>query len=189
MTDAVPDGARQKRRYRAFLAAEAVLLAVAVAGCAGAYKHSVGAWAIWPLTLLWTWHVVALPIAFLYLIGRPIVMSLSPLFPSAESRTFRQTLRDRPWLADAEFYARYFAGSGIPEDIVTRVRQSLARIDHLYERAVPSDLLYLLGDDLDFADVIAFVGKAFGVRLFKSDYDDFDGSLDNLVRQVHRRIS
>src|SRR5438128_201516 len=118
MTDVPPDTAGQKRRYRVFLAVEAVLLAAAVAGCAGAFSHSVGAWVAWPLTFLWMWHIVAIPVAILYLIGRPVVMSLSPLIPSLESRAFQRELQDRPVLTDADFHARYYAGSGIPEDIV-----------------------------------------------------------------------
>jgi hypothetical protein len=56
-----------------------------------------------PIAVLLIWHIVAIPIGFLYLIGKPVVMTLAPLVPSAESRAFRRQLCGRPALSSEEF--------------------------------------------------------------------------------------
>ncbi len=116
-------------------------------------------------------------------------MSLSPLIPSAESRAFCRQLAERPVLSDDEFYARFYEGSGIPREIPSRLRRSLLPIHPLLERVIPSDYLCLLDDELDFAGVLYFVEREFSIHFTKADFEDIDGTLDNLVHLVHVRIN
>jgi hypothetical protein len=168
---------------------EGVLLLVAIALTWAAGSLAPARWLVAALGLLWTWLVCTLPVGVLYLIGRPPVITLSPLIPSAGSRAFRRELRGRVELSDVEFYARFYAGSGIPDDIPARVRRCLREVDPLAVRAAPADCLLLLDDDLDYADVLDRVGQEFGVRFTKADYPAVDGTLDNLLRLVHARVA
>jgi hypothetical protein len=115
-------------------------------------------------------------------------MTLSPLIPSAESRRFRRQLNERPALSDEEFYARYYEGSGVLRDIPDRLRRSLLDLDPLLDRAIPSDFLYLLDDELDFANVLYLIEREFSLRFTEADNRGLDGTLDNLIRLVQSRI-
>jgi hypothetical protein len=171
--------------YRLFMAGESLLLMMTVWGCV-----AFGRFEIWAVVfgVLCVWHVVAIPICFLYLIGKPVVMTLVPLISSAESRAFRRQLRERPALSDDEFYARFYEGSGIPSELSGRLRHTLTDLDPLIERIFPSEFIYLLDDDIDFADVLYLVEKEFGVRFDRTDHDSLDGTFDNLVRLVQMRL-
>lgn len=179
----------QKHRYRVFLIVECVLLVVAGVGSAGLFSHLIGRWAVGPISVLWMWHIVAIPICLMYLIGRPIIMTLSPLIMSAESREFRRRLKERRALSDDEFYARYYEGSGIPRDIPGRLRRVLLVVDPLLERVIPSDFLYLVDDEMDYVEVLYIVEREFGIHFAAVDYKDIDGSFDNLVHQIHMRLN
>jgi hypothetical protein len=179
----------QKRRYGVFLIIEGVLLAAALVGCAAGASHLVGKWVVWPLIVLCIWHVCAFPICFLYFIGKPVAMTLAPLIPSAESRAYIRRLKERPTLSDKDFHARFYEDSGIPQHILARIRKSLRRIDSLYDRALPTDHLYLLDDDVDFADVLRVIEREFHIGLVQSARNEIDGTLDNLVRLVHVRLA
>jgi hypothetical protein len=97
-----PEDVTRARRYRMFMAAESVLLVSTILACGGMLHWRVHApWIAWFLSALWVWHIMAIPICFLYLIGKPIVMTLVPLVDSAESRAFRKELRQRAVLSDA----------------------------------------------------------------------------------------
>jgi hypothetical protein len=196
------DEVARKHRYRLFITVESILLLITVLLCIGLFALSAAHVDIkasgWMLSVLIScmvvlpvlslWHVVALPICFMYLIGKPIIMTLSPLIASAESRAFRKQLRERPTLADEEFYSRYYEGSNIPRDIPARLRRSLGVIDPLIDRVTPFDFLYLLDDELDFNDVICLTEREFGVRFTKMENESIDGTLDNLIRLIHMRI-
>ena len=65
--------------------------------------------------------VVDLPICFLILIGKPPIMTLSPLIPSAEERANWKRLKERELLDDDAFYERFYAGTGIPKEIPLRL--------------------------------------------------------------------
>src|SRR5437879_3964613 len=101
----------RKRRYRFFIDLELVLLHVTVLTLVALWEARPLRPGLLPYALtgllaaLLMWHLHAIPICFFYLIGRPIVMTLSPLIPSAESRAFRRPLRERPALSDDDFYA------------------------------------------------------------------------------------
>lgn len=178
----------QKQSYRVFLRVECGLLVVAILGCAGVASHHVGKWVALPLGILWGWHFVVIPIAFLYLIGKPVVMNLSPLVSSAESKAFQRLLRDRPVLDDEEFYARYYEGSNIPKHIPACLRRWLVDQVTLAERLIPSDFLYLLDDELDFDPMFKIIEREFRVRFTQADFNDMDGTLDHVIRLIFKRI-
>jgi hypothetical protein len=169
-----------------FLAIESVLVVVAILAFCGLYGGYKVPWLIGLLITLTLWHVVAVPICFFYLIGKPIVMTLVPLFPSRESRTLRRELRQRADLTDEEFYARHYQNSGIPSDIPTGVRHMLIAVDPLFQRAIPTDCIWLLYDEWDPTAEFRSLEKEFNIRLAKKDLKSFAGTLDGLIQLVHR---
>jgi hypothetical protein len=178
----------KKHRYRVFLAIEILLLGLAVMATVALIQERIGNWVAAPLSILIMWHIVAIPICVMYLIGNPIVMTLAPIFPSAASRAFRKQLAQRPWLNDEEFFVRYCAESGIPREIAARLRQCLRTLDVLIEQAIPNDNLSLLYDELDFDDVLDLVEKEFGITFTSADYEALDGTLGNLLRLTYFKI-
>ncbi len=171
----------QERRNRLYLQLEVFLLAATVAGCAGLTVWHVFWLAVIVIVLL-AWQLIAFPACFLYLIGKPLVTSESP--------KFRRRLREQPALSDDEFYDQFYRGSDVPKDTVVRLRRCLIEeFDPLVERAIPSDCLALLNDEIDFADVLWTVGRRLNIRFVPADYQNIDGSFDNLIRETHRRMS
>jgi len=180
----------QENRYRILLLTEAVLLVITAMVFFAIGYAAVGPWMAWPFALLMAWHIVVIPICVMYLIGRPVVMSLSPLIPSAESRAFRKRLAQQPSLSDTEFYRRFYAESGISGDFVARLRRCLYSLDPLIERATPDDNLSLLDDELDFVWVLELVEEEFGVKFVKeTDYKILDGTLGNLLHITYSKIN
>jgi hypothetical protein len=175
-----------RRAWRLFLGVEGLLL-IAIAVTSVFFTFLSARWTLIPITVLWTWLGFTLPICVLYLIGHPPVITLSPLILSAEKRASRRELQGLTALSDDEFYARYYAGSGIPADIPARIRRCLLEFDSLADRLVPADCLLLLDDDLDYADVLHSVAEEFVVAFSEADYPEVDGTLDNLIRLVHAR--
>jgi hypothetical protein len=179
------DGAR-KRRWRLFLAGESVLLLLTILGFVWFWTPPAPpTWAPRVLIYLCLWHCIALPKCFLYLIGKPVVISLAPLFTSPESILFRRQLRQRSALGDEEYYARFYEGSGMPKDIPARLRKSLLKHDKLFDRVYPAEFLPLVDDDLDFGDIVFVIEREFGFRFPKKDIKLIDGTLDNLILLVH----
>jgi hypothetical protein len=171
----------QERRNRIYLRLEAVLLAATVAGCAGLMVLHVF-WLAVIVIVLSAWQLIAFPACFLYLIGKPLVTSESP--------KFRRRLRKQPALSDDEFYDQYYRGSDVPKDTVLRLRRCLMEeFDPLVERAIPSDCLALLNDEIEFVCVLWTVGQHLNIRFVRADYQTIDGSFDNLIRETHRRLS
>jgi hypothetical protein len=171
----------QERRNRLYLQLEVLLLAATVAGCAGLTVLHVFWLAVIVIVLL-AWQLVAFPACFLYLIGKPLVTSESP--------AFRRRLRKQPALNDDEFYDRYYRRTDIAKDTVVRLRRCLIEeFDPLVERAIPSDCIALLNDEIDFADVLWRIGRELNIRFVRADYKNIDGSFDNLIRETHRRVS
>jgi hypothetical protein len=114
----IPDEQIRKRRWRLFLAVEAALLLIAIAlflGAAASIRPT--DWFFAASCIAGGWLAFSLPIAVLYLVGHPAVITLAPLLPSVEATAFRRELAARPVLPDDEFCARFYAGSGIPKDI------------------------------------------------------------------------
>jgi hypothetical protein len=176
----------RNRRWRLFVAVESVLVVLTILGFMGlANSPALVAWVLGVLVLLCLWHCIALPMCFLYLIGKPAVISLGPLFYSPESIAFRRQLRQRSALGDEEFYARFYEGSGMPKEIPARLRRSLLKHDKLFDRVNPAEFLPLVDDDLDFGDIVLGIEREFGIRFPKKDIKLIDGTLDNLILLVH----
>ena len=57
----------------------------------------------------------------------------------------------------------------------------------LKKRAIPTDHLFHLYDELDFRAVLKEIEREFKIRFAKADWATVDGTFDNLVRLVHRR--
>jgi hypothetical protein len=175
-----------RRKWRVFLVVEAALVVAAYVSLRLVIDWHIRG-AIWTSTVLSTWLVITLPVDFLYLLGRPPVMSLAP-FDSPECRAFRRELRARQVLEDDEFFERFYLRSGISPDVVARVRSCVVEWDPLARRAVPGDNLALLNGDLDIADVLHWIGREFAIGFTRADYPALDGTLDNLIRLVHDRL-
>jgi hypothetical protein len=181
----------RRHRYRVFITAESIILLLTILLCAGLLRSAFyAAWMGVLISILWMWHIVAIPICFFYLIGKPIQITLVPLVDSPESKAFRTKLRERAALSDPEFHARFYADSGIPGAVSAGVRRALRALHPLFERAIPTDRLYFLHDELDFdRDVLESTEREFKIRFSKADRETVDGTLDNLVRLVHRRLT
>jgi hypothetical protein len=184
-----PDKAVIRRRWRFFLVADGIaFLCFVLLSSLVLYWRIDWEWFPYVFAIGCLWFVNTLPICFLYLIGRPPVMSLSPLISSWQSRAFARLLRDRPALSDDEFHATYFDGSNAPREIPTRLRTCLLALDARIDRIIPSDSLALLHDELDFADVLRIVTREFQIGFTSVDYSQMDGTFGNLVDLVCVRI-
>src|SRR5262245_29899685 len=80
---------------------------------------------IFPFVIIWL--VVTIPMCVMYLLGSPIVMSLSPLVDSPQSRAYQKEFHRRPDLDDEAFFNQYYADTDVPKEIPLRIRQLLAR--------------------------------------------------------------
>lgn len=179
-----------KYRWRLFLAVEGVLLVSVIAGSWAVFTvPGISQWMAVALTVMWVWLICTLPICVLHMLGRPVAFNLSPLVPSFESREYHRELRRRAAMSDDEFYGRFYAESGIPPGIPTAVRHCLSRYYPLAVRAVPSDNLALLDDELDLAEILRWVGNKLGLRFTRADYPAFDGTVDSLIRLTHEKIT
>jgi hypothetical protein len=181
---AKPDVAIVKRRWRIFLAVEAVLLTCFVSLFMFAKKSE-----LTPVfaSILGPLLAFSLPVAVLYLVGRPPVMSLDPDGSSPETRAMESDVGSRVPLSDDDFYTRFYNGSGIARDTIARIRHRLRKnIDPASERLVPTDYLPLLWDGLDFADLFYAIEREFGATLPRDA--TFNGTLDGLIRVVQSQI-
>lgn len=171
------DPARSRRRCLFWLFETAVLLAsFAVVRVAPGESY-----AVWPQVSL-----VGLILAFTC----PLAVVLGKYWdfsPSSESAALWEQVRARTALGDDQFYEDYYTGSGIPKEIPSRLRTILSDVGFPVARLIPSDNLALLDEDLDFGDVLWRVGSRFPVQIARKEYALFDGTLDNLVREVHAR--
>ncbi len=180
---AKPDAAVVKRRWRIFLVVEVALLTCFVYLFVFAKKSEltpVFAAILGPLLAF------SLPVAVLYLIGTPPVMTLDP-DSSPEARAMESDAGHRVPLSDDEFYTRFYDGSGVARDTIVRIRDRLRkRIDPVSDRLVPTDYLPLLWGWLDFGDLFYVLERDFGATL--PNDATFNGTLDSLIRLVQSAI-
>jgi len=137
----------------------------------------------WMVGILGTVLIFDLPVCVLIVIGRPPVMTLSPLLPSAEERRFRRAVRERPWLSDDEFYDRFYRDSGVPHHIPIRLRKIYATelgMDGVW----PEDKATDFDGELDFADLVTAVADEFGVQFTERELGQMDGSFGSIVKCV-----
>lgn len=176
-----------RRWWRVFLLVECALLLAWVVGAWVTFTSPISQLLVTFWSVLGSWLCFSLPVAVLYLLGCPLMMSLS-FGPSPQERAYQRKVGARPALTGEEFYARFYEGSGIPPDIPARVRDCLAYLDILIERAYPSDVIGHAYDDLDWYDVVFRIEKAFRFQFTEEDYALFTGTLGNLIDLVHVRL-
>jgi hypothetical protein len=138
-------------------------------------------------TILGMVLVVDLPICFLILIGKPPIMTLSPLIPSAEERANWKRFTQRELLDDEAFFQRFYAGTGISKEIPLRLRRLYTK-ELLIDRVWPEDKTVEFDWELDFGDVLDRVEREFGVRFTKDEVEQIDGSFDSIVRLVAKKL-
>ena len=135
----------------------------------------------WMIGILGTVLIFDLPVCILILIGRPPVMTLSPLLPSAEERRFRKTVRERPRLSDDEFHDCFYKDAGVPQHIPIRLRK-------IYSTKLgmggvwPEDKATDFDGELDFADLVTAVADEFGVHFTEQEIGQMDGSFDSIAK-------
>jgi hypothetical protein len=165
---------------------ELALIVVLIAGIRLAVKPDWD-WLALAFVPLMMWHVVAVPVCVLYLIGRPIVMSLAPLVPSAECRAFREALHTRPRLDDQAFIERFYANGDVPRDIPLRLRNILCGWDRLLGAVEPADYLPDIDDELDIAGALSDMEKEFEIRFADSELKNCDGTFGSLVLLIQEK--
>ncbi|MHC4402828.1 MAG: acyl carrier protein [Planctomycetota bacterium] len=150
-----------------------------------------GGWEFGVLGVCGAILLYALPVCILILIGRPLVMTLAPLLPSAEVRAFHKALRERPPLSDEAFYQRYYAETDVPKAIPIRVRKEIEQALGIDLAGIhPGDNVALADDDLDFGDVLYRLGRVFGIKIPKEAcWEEIDGTFDSLVCYVANRLA
>lgn len=124
-----------------------------------------------------------LPVCLLILLGRPPIMTLSPLLPFREERAKWAEMRQRPMLSDDEFYKRFYADSGVVRQIPIRLRLVYATQLGM-DRVLPGDKAIEFDSELDLADLLAVVEETFNVKLSDEETLKLDGSFDSIVRLV-----
>jgi hypothetical protein len=178
----------QASRWRFFLVVEGVLIVGFMTGTFLVFSRHYNAKAfVLMIIAVGTWLFFSLPICFLYLIGRPPIITLAPLLPSADSRAFKRALRARPEFRDDEFYARFYHGTGVPKDIPIRLRRSLLSISPILQHVYPADYLLTIEDELDVVDLVRLIEDEFGVRFSIADVRRSEGTFDGFVRVLQAK--
>jgi hypothetical protein len=178
-----------KRRWRIFLAMELFLL-VDFVGFTVCLIRSHSVIAICLFTALTMWLIVTLPIAFLYLIGKPPVITLAPLVDSAEARAYKRELKRRVPMDDAAFCEQFYPDDFCGQEIAVRLRRLCANFVHpLLTKVYPHDLFYLACEELDLADLIFEIQMEFGLVFAPGDIEPIGGSFDWWVGVVKRAVA
>jgi hypothetical protein len=174
-------------RYRTFLAVEIALMVLFPGFVYWSLVSHQSVVVIVIFTAVAMWLVVTLPIAILYLVGKPIVFSLVPLFDSAEARAYRRELKQRPLPDDDAFCEQFYADRPLEQEIAFRLRRLCTRFtDPLLDKVQPHDLFYLANEELDLADFIFRVEKEFGLAFAPEDIEPLVGTFDWLVGAVKK---
>jgi hypothetical protein len=164
-----------------------------IAGVSGAlivclwFVRPFGGFDFWILGILGTILIFDLPVCLLILIGRPPIMTLSPLIASAEERRFRRAVRERPRLSDDEFHNRFYKDTEVPRHIPIRLRKIYATelgMDGVW----PQDKATDFDGELDFADWMATVADEFGVQFADQEIRQMDGSFDSIVKCLAEKL-
>lgn len=187
-----PDSDRIRRQYRVLFLIEAVALSAAAVtfvlapwfprGTLG--RDILG----WMFVVPAAFQFVAISCIGSYLLGRPISLDLVDIDePTPAGRVFIKELRSRPKISDEEFYAAYYAMSGVSRDLIDRVRSVLRRMDDDCDRATPDFPLGCLLYYLDYADLYFVLAKEFEVKAIELSEDPYgSGSIAMIVRDVVR---
>jgi hypothetical protein len=104
------------------------------------------------------------------------------------SAEFRRDMKLRSPLDADDFYTRFYAGTNLPRDLVSRFREFEAKFWSIDAGMVrPQDDYVRIHGDLDSADFIKAIEQEFGITLSDADCEKLDGSFDTLVRYLHSR--
>jgi hypothetical protein len=169
------------------------VLPFVVAGVSGALLacfwllRPFGDFDFWMIGILGTVLIFDLPVCLLILIGRPPVMTLAPLLPSADERRFRRAVRERPLLSDDEFYDQSYRDSEIPSHIAIRLRKIYA-VELGMEKVWPEDKATDFDGELDLADLLIDVEDELGVQFTEAEVEQLDGSFDSIVKCLAGKI-
>ena len=164
-----------------------------IAGLSGAllawiwFTRPFGDFDFWLVGILGAILIFDLPVCILIVIGRPPVMSLAPLLPSAEERRFRRVVRERPLLSDDEFSDRFYRDSGILPNIPIRLRKIYAA-ELGMDRVWPEDKATDFDGELDFADLLDAIADEFGVPFTDHEIGQMDGSFDSIVKCLVEKL-
>ncbi|MBC8869422.1 MAG: hypothetical protein H8E44_08395 [Planctomycetes bacterium] len=141
----------------------------------------------WLRPALFVVLVFTLPIVFLTLIGHPPVMTLSPFIRSSRERARRREMHNRPELTDREFYQRFYAHLGIPEEVPLRLRDVYAlQLSVTKGKVLPQDRATEFDEELDFGELLFSVADEFGVEFSEEETERLvaDGTFDAVVRHL-----
>jgi hypothetical protein len=104
------------------------------------------------------------------------------------SAEFRLDLKQRSPLGADEFYARFYADTNLPRDLVIRFRDFEAKFWRIDAGMVRPQHDYVrINGDLDSTDFIRAIEQEFAITLSDADCEKLDGSFDTLVRFIHTR--
>jgi hypothetical protein len=178
-----------KRRWRLFVVANGLLLAGFVVG----HRHFWGPRPVVPwksmfFAAVFLWFIVSIPACILYLLGRPLVLTFDLAHVSLASRRQWAALKRRLPLSDDEFYESFYLGSEISKEVLIRLRRSLNSAYPRINRVVPTDIIPLLDEEIDFDDVIDVIEGDFGIKFGPSDPEKFDGTFDSLAHLLQARL-
>jgi hypothetical protein len=131
---------------------------------------------------------------------RSILHWLGDRVASDAERAYSAHLRRRPRLDDEAFLRRFYAGSGLPEDIPIRLRRLYQEIfGEDFAGLHPEDNVARIYDGIDFADVLWRVEREFRVKIHPetdlkapfrhegkpcSPNGTIDGTFDSVVRYL-----
>jgi hypothetical protein len=175
------DSPRIRRRWGIFLITEFVLVCVAFYLF---FEPHYFRWVGIAFGIVGTWLGFTLPIAFLYLIGKPPVMSLAPLLSSREARAYQRELQARRNIDDNAFLERFYSQTDVPRDIPIRLRRLFVQeLDSLFLRMHPEDQFVWLVEDIDLSPFIRMVEREFAVTLTHEVCAKID-TFDWLVRYI-----
>ena len=117
---------------------------------------------------------------------------------SASGRAYHEMLRQRPRLDDDAFFEQFYSQTDVPKDIAVQLRHVCGNSLGVDPSALrPEDNLAMIYDDVDFFDVLHYVGRKFKVKIppetalaapfqhkGKPCTGEIDGTFDSLVRYL-----
>jgi hypothetical protein len=98
----------------------------------------------------------------------------------AGERKFRREFAQREPLDDSQFFNEFYAGTGVPADIVRRLRPIYSEFCDLeVGKLRPQDRPWQIVE-LDGVDLVQDIEAEFGVKISDDDAQHIDGSFDSI---------
>ena len=108
-------------------------------------------------------------------------------FTPKDEREYLDERRQRPFITDEEFVARFYCKSSVSHEIPIRMRHLVATQLNLH-KIFPYDTISAILPDIDFSDFVLFdVAEEFNISITSDDIIHLDGSFDSLVNLVERK--